>query len=91
MRKVTVHKSYSHYSAYAEYTLWFKTADGRNTWLNGSFNTMDTNDESLKHLLSLMTGFVQRNWFRVELSGVGKESQGFMLATCEDVPEEKPT
>lgn len=91
MRKVTVHKSWDHRNGHAEYTVWFKTASGRNSWLSGLINTRETNEATLEHLLSLMTGFVQRSWYHIELSGPGVEGRGFMLATCEDVPEEKPT
>ena len=61
-----------------EYTLWFKSADGRPRWCNGllKFELFENAQDQIDHVLQHQTSFVQANWFRIEVVMPNRDAHG---------------
>ena len=63
-----------------EYTLWFKSADGRPHWCDGllKFELFENAQDQIDHVLQHQTSFVQANWFRIEVMMPNRDTYGHL-------------
>ena len=61
-----------------EYTLWFKSTDGRSRWRDGilKFELFKNAQDQIDHVLQHQTFFVQANWFRIEVMMSNRDAYG---------------
>jgi len=63
-----------------EYTLWFKSADGRAWWRDGilKFELFENAEDQLDDVLQYQTQFVQNNWIRIEVMMPNRDAYGHL-------------
>ena len=63
-----------------EYTLWFRSADGRSRWKDGilRFELFENAQDQINHVLQHQTSFVQANWFRIEVLMPNRDAYGHL-------------
>lgn len=78
--RITVHKIVRNWrhDTHLEFTLWFRTVEGRTAWKNGvvGFELFETAEGQIEHVMRHQTPFVKANWFRLEVMVPNRDRHG---------------